>query len=506
MRKLEWVCRPKISFLIALLVLIPVHLVHIGSSPWFSSLPKPDGDGPDYENIAFHLYTQQEYRFDNSDVRWRSLYVADSSGEPERYTAQLTAPQRNLLATGRPPLLPTLIAALYHMFGRNADAFRAIHLLLALSLAISGAVAAAVTAMTWQRTSHARTTRFQLAGLLAIGATIALAATQRTLKGYAEDFLTEPLALLLLQLFVLCAMQVGDTRSQPFTPDSPAPTPLPATRNRRGDESEVSGQSHVATRLDSLQNIPLLWLALCGILFALAIMARSVFVLWLPGVAVLLWLALPRDSNAQARKSTASQLAVFIAICLLCCLPWWIRNVSVLRSFMPLGTQGPITLVGGFCDDAMDAGGDWQFNPERQLRARMQSNPTWLSAEDDTQREVLVARAASREVRSWIADHWTQLPSLAWARIVTHWNPYSGRSLVWKALILLGAGWLACQRGTARIWLIGLPILSTAVTALLYSTGGRFLVPLYGILFTLAGLGVGRITLQFLPNSKDSGS
>lgn len=471
---LDWICRPKSSFCIALIVLIPVHLMHIGSSAWFAAPPKPDGDGPDYENIAFHLFAQQEYRFDNANPEWRALYVDDNSAEPQRYAAQLTAPQRNLLATGRPPLLPTLIAGLYHMFGRNADAFRALHIQLALALAISGALAAAVTAMLWQRASLEKTTRYQIAGSIAITATIALAATQRTLKGYAEDFLTEPLALCLMQLFVLSALQIGRTSNAP--------------QLRIAEQSRGPGR----------------WLALCGVLFALAILSRSVFVLWLPGVTVLLWMALAPRSDAPLRKTTLRHLALFLAICLTCCSPWWIRNVSVLGRFMPLGTQGPITLVGGYCDAALQAGGDWQFGPEQQLRSGMESDPTWLAAEDDTQREVLVARAATSSLRTWIANHWTQLPSLAWARVVTHWNPYSGRSLVWKALILIGAAWLACQRGSGRIWLIGIPVLSTAVTALLYSTGGRFLVPLYGILFTLAGLGVGRLALGILPQAKEA--
>ncbi len=36
-----------------------------------------------------------------------------------------------------------------------------------------------------------------------------------------------------------------------------------------------------------------------------------------------------------------------------------------------------------------------------------------------------------------------------------------------------------------------LPAISTATVALLYETGGRFLVPLYALLYLTAGVGVG---------------
>jgi hypothetical protein len=73
---------------------------------------------------------------------------------------------------------------------------------------------------------------------------------------------------------------------------------------------------------------------------------------------------------------------------------------------------------------------------------------------------------------------------------MTHWNPYSGRSGLWKLLIAIGLIWAALRAPGGRVWLVGLPLLSTVSVMLLYETGGRFLVPLYGLLFTLAGLAV----------------
>ena len=157
---------------------------------------------------------------------------------------------------------------------------------------------------------------------------------------------------------------------------------------------------------------------------------------------------------------------------------------------MPLGTQGSITMLGGYSDAALAAGGDWQYAPEFELRAELEHNPDFQQNTDPIQRELIVAREASRRVRSWIAAHWTDLPTLFSRRIVTHWNPYHGRSLLWKFAMIAGIAWLIVTKNRAALVLIGLPLLNTCVVMMLYTTGGRFLVPLYGILYTLGGIGI----------------
>jgi hypothetical protein len=168
---------------------------------------------------------------------------------------------------------------------------------------------------------------------------------------------------------------------------------------------------------------------------------------------------------------------------------------------MPLGTQGPIALVGGYSDEALAGDGDWQYESELQLRRRVAQSEGFRTARDETQRELLVALAAKQEFSHWIRNHVSDLPRLAIKRIYVHWNPYTGRSLIWRMAILAGAMWLVFRRDRAAWWLIGLPLTSTLVVAVLYSTGGRFLVPLYGILFVLSGLGVAGLGASWLPFS-----
>ena len=157
---------------------------------------------------------------------------------------------------------------------------------------------------------------------------------------------------------------------------------------------------------------------------------------------------------------------------------------------MPLGTQGPITLLGGYCDEALTGGGDWQHAPEQRLRQVMRENEAFNALPTDVARELMIADESKRLVRAWVADHWTELPRLFVARVVTHWNPYTGKSLVWRLLILAGAVCLVVKRRPEAWVLVGLPVMNTVLVALLYTTGGRFLVPLYGMLFTLSAIGV----------------
>lgn len=459
MNLLAWACRPRVACCLAFAVLLPVNIAHVATSPWFRRPPKPVGDGLDYENIAFHLARGQGYVYDNSNEAWRAIYQA----EPEIYADHLATQHRHLASTGRPPLFPTIVAGIYGSLGRNSTGFAAVRLFSAICLAIAGALAVMLAAHLLQ--SHFSPKQRGLgraAVFLGLAATTVFAATHRTLKSYTLDFLTEPLALLLMQLLV-----VGMVWRQCGSADA------------REHDQAAEGHDQGSAQLDSRQ----WWFT--GVVLGAMILARSVYVAWLPGIWGLLFLASRGTYVVRAKQASG-----IVLIALVCCLPWWSRNMVVLGQFRPLGTQGPITLLGGYSDEALAAGGEWQFAPEQQLRQRLLSDPSFAQAENDTARELLVAEAAGREVREWIGDHWSDLPGMFIARVIRHWNPYHGRSLLWKLLVLVGAAWLVTRGGPGALWLLGLLVLSSLVAGALYSVGGRFLVPAYGILFTLAGLGV----------------
>ncbi len=120
----------------------------------------------------------------------------------------------------------------------------------------------------------------------------------------------------------------------------------------------------------------------------------------------------------------------------------------------------------------------------------MREDEVFNSLPTDVARELMIVDESKRLVRTWIAEHLTELPKLFVARVITHWNPYFGKSLVWRLLILAGAISLVVKRRPEAWVLVGLPVMNTILVASLYTTGGRFLVPLYGILFTLSAIGV----------------
>jgi hypothetical protein len=302
-----------------------------------------------------------------------------------------------------------------------------------------------------------------------------LAALDRTSRSYATDFLTEPLAMLLTQLWLWCICELAGV-----WPRSHCAHDLVADDKRR----------------------TWLWAASAGLLLALVIATRSVIVFWLPGIWLMIWLATRlRTATAVTRPVNTSRLSdqsksgtrlatLVLASSILFCMPWWLRNCWQLDTFMPLGTQGSISLIGGYNDEALQAAGEWQHSAELRLRERVEDGAGDLQGRKVLEREVRVSREASRAVWSWIRQHWPELPRLAWLRVKTEWNPYTGRALLWKVAALLGLVWLVLLCPRAAAVLGGIVLINTLTVMLLYSVGGRFLVPIYGVLYSLAGIGV----------------
>ncbi|MCA9126307.1 MAG: hypothetical protein KDB22_04440 [Planctomycetales bacterium] len=456
---------PTITFWVATTVLVCVFTYKVVHNQWFCELPKPVGDGLDYENIGFHLYQGDGFVIDNQNAAWRAPYEARRTD----YAYHLQSTPRQLIATGRPPLFPVLIAAVYGVFGRNQSAMAAVRILLGIALAIAGGLSCALVASLLKQSSPA---------IVGASFTCLLFATNRTLISYTTDFLTEPLALLLTQGFVsLAAVRLVSitTASQECSAELKTNERPPNKTSKR-----TLGMFQPAV--------------ICmGAIFAGMILVRSLFVLWLPIVATLLFF-----SEQGTWRTRFVNTAIFLIVCIAICSPWWIRNIVQLRALMPLGTQGPITLLGGYCDQSVADGGQWQMQPELELRQEFVDEQGEHREEGNaiasgTAAEMLIAQEAKRRVWEWIFAHPDQLPALALLRIRTHWGPYSGPSMLWKLAGLLGAALLLNRRNAASWWLVGLPITSTLVVAVLYATGGRFLVPLYGALFALAGCGAAGI-------------
>ncbi len=463
--------------LITACIVIAWQIWCVSQSPWFPLPAKPTGDGKDYESIAFQLWQGNGWSVDATNPEWLEPYQRAESQTHQLVDQYLQThaletaaikrtssiePHGLTATTGRPPLYPLCIATIYVFLERGVTAFKAIHIASAICIALAGWIAAVLA----YNLASSMTKRPWI-GLMAALATLALSMLDRTAREYATDFLTEPLALLLMQTWVALWIYFAD-------------------RNR------------CDTDVRRWRNELVL-----GVLLGLLILTRSIMVLWIPGLWVLMSLtgkmSSSRASNAETVVSTTTKYgSAFTALRIVCvsmaiCAPWWIRNCAVLNDFMPLGTQGPITLLGGYCDESLNNWGEWQLAPEVRLRETLKSLPEDNRPHTEIEREKMLARQSQALVKQWIWEHRADLPRLAWLRLTNEWNPYTGRALLWKIAACIGLVMTIRQLPRTGWFVCGIFVLHSLIVMGLYSVGGRFLVPLYGMLYCLAGVGIAAV-------------
>ncbi|WP_404368966.1 glycosyltransferase family 39 protein [Sphingomonas sp. MMS24-J45] len=142
-------------------------------------------------------------------------------------------------------------------------------------------------------------------------------------------------------------------------------------------------------------------LLLAGLLFGLATLMRAQMMLFPAGVIVALLLAF-RDF--RVRDAVRAGLLIHLALAATV-LPWSLRNVAEMGSFVPVSTNGGVSLFYGANDRAT---GDW-FAWER--------TPYWdqtvgIPYAQRVERQVEIDRRFSAKAKAWIAAHpgrWTVL-------------------------------------------------------------------------------------------------
>jgi hypothetical protein len=427
-------------FSICLIFLLPLQLVAVSQDVWFWAPPKPIGDGSDYEAIGYELSQGQGWSTNFSNESWRDFY---KTYDPIGYKQTLDRRSPLVADTNRPPLFPTWTAVIYRLVPRGPYSSAAIRLSLAAAIAIGCSIAAAwgwclasTSSSAWLR-QHA----FWLAWFAMI-----VVFTERNLRNYATDFLTEPFALMGFSAFAILIWCAVHRSSITFA----------------------------------------IW---SGIAFGFLIHCRSAFVLWIPFLPACLWLSMVK-TEIPNRTKWKLILTFFISL-LLIVAPWWIRNIMVLGELQPLGTKGPTTLLGGYCDESLNAGGEWQFGPEKRLREEVYGRLDLGSAtsQEWIETEKTIASEASQRVVHWIRTNFASLPQLMVQRVVTEWNPYTGKSLLFKILALVGVTALWLQDRRILLWLTVPLLVNSVVVAGTYSLGGRFLVPTYGCFYLLVSTG-----------------
>jgi hypothetical protein len=204
------------------------------------------------------------------------------------------------------------------------------------------------------------------------------------------------------------------------------------------------------------------------------IAARTLFVLWAPLVFLL-----PGTDRSFGSKFGWKTKAICLAVALLVMTPWFVRNITVTKAFMPLGTQGGINLPMGFGPRAFRSQGIWASNP----------GDGWPEIAalklDVVTSEVMLAKHRSRLTISWMMENPVDVLRLMRLHVWQEIRPRRDTLANW--LLPLAAVSAVVLWRSVGVWIlvlmIGANLMSIAMT---YSASGRFMVPVQPLLVALA--------------------
>ncbi len=411
---------------------------------WFSlrfglnSPPAASGDELSYDSIGWQLSQGNGFREDFTDPEFRRPYEHAAELEPESETIPEGLPG---YVTYRPPLFPLVVCATDLLAGRQFWLIRLVNI----------AAFAGVGGILWSVLFTRR------GGLAAVCGILLFATVDTRTRLYARTVLTEPIALLLVTVLSLLLMR--------------------------------------------LANPSRIWVScLAGVAFAFLILDRSAFVLWFPFLCILHVVLVFRSGTQTLRFSqilkhgwrvALRHSLAFTVATLLVLSPWVVRNVLVLKTFMPFGTQGLMELSAGFSDEAVERRGIWFLQVESEFLASVDS------AEMTTlEREVAKANFSRKKAIAWIRQNPWKAVSLGFLKM---WNEYRPHNMSETLItIFFCVGLAVSWRERDSQVLIALHLINGLAIAATWSVEGRFIVPLLFSIHYFAAIGLMRI-LQVFP-------
>ncbi|MBI2481945.1 MAG: glycosyltransferase family 39 protein, partial [Planctomycetia bacterium] len=337
--------------------------------------PSSTGDEPSYDSLGWELSHGNGFSVNYDDPEFRRPYDLAAKDSPELFT--LSHDIRGPIAF-RPPLFPVLIGATNIVFGRQHWMIRVLN-----ALAMS---------VTCGLVSHYLFKRFGIvAALLGAGTFVVLDYRTRL---YGRAILTEALACLLVALLVLAVQKSSNSRR-------------------------------------------LRWVVIAGVLAGLCTLTRTMLALWLPGIALTL-IATSRRGHRGTYAPRLMRAAAFCAVALTVASPWMVRNVYVLGSFKPLGTQGLMEMSAGYSDRAFEEGGVWFNLGETTFY-------NGIVADDMTLLEAEVARAnhSRTHARKWVRDNPGKAILLVPMKIINEFRPRESSEFAVLCLAIIGLTQLA---------------------------------------------------------------
>jgi 4-amino-4-deoxy-L-arabinose transferase-like glycosyltransferase len=397
-----------------------------------SALPMPGGDEVDYDCIAVQIWKRGQFDRAYTDSDYLAPYASQSNSAPYSTFVRDVSGRYNGKTTYRPPLLPMVMASSYAAFGRQFVVVRLVN-----------TVAAAATC------SLAAWLCRAFAGPIASFLTAGLMVWLDDLQYYGASNLTESLSAMFVGI-CLVLMCTG------------------------------------------LPNRPRVIALLVGVMWGLAVLTRTSFVLWLPvllvGVFVIVTGGAAATHASRGRRTARVLVGVFcfVAGMLAVVTPWWLRNCAVLGTLMPLGAQGLAELPAGFSDAAVQNQGAWFPEPGRHQAGRL---PEGTGVHDKPLPEVerLQAEFGRKSAVEWVRANPEKLPALTLRKVWSEWKPAStAAAFVLFAAALGGAFVGRSAFGWACMTMVFGDVLMIAAT---WSVGGRFTFPVVAPLYALAGAG-----------------
>jgi hypothetical protein len=373
--------------------------------------PPETGDGHDYDAIAFNVWQGRGFGYHWSDEAWREPY----KGIP-RYRLLLSRQSEYYPTTYRPPAMPFLLSFVYAVTDRSFVAWRIVN-----CAVMAGAVSIAAIVST------------HFAGIPAAIVTTIIALQSRELSRYSAMFMTEAMATFFAALLAWIWLH-----------------------NAKNGWTTARA-------------------AAAGTIMAGLIASRTIFVLWLPLIAIL-----PGKDLSFGSKFAWRPKAICLAVALLVMSPWFVRNMVVTRAFLPLGTQGGINLPMGFGPRAFRSQGIWASNPDDgypEIAAKKL---------DVVSTEVLLAQYRSRLTINWMLAHPREVIQLMRLHVWQELRPRRDVLLMW--LLPAAAVAVLIFRKKMATWVIVLMVAANVMSiAMTYSASGRFMVPVQPLLIALAG-------------------
>ncbi|WP_417851619.1 ArnT family glycosyltransferase [Thalassoglobus sp.] len=394
--------------------------------------PSTSGDEVDYDSIGWELAHGRGFVLNSEDPEFREPYDV-AAKTAERFKLE---PRPHWEVTYRPPLYPYAISYLNRLFGRQFWATRIMD-----AGFMAGTLALIVMTLYprygWQSV------------VVALGLFIVIDVRTRL---YGRAILTEPMSLFFTSIICVALLRLQ--------------------RMQRAKLSEI-----------------LLYSALIGFIFGFSLLARTMMILWVPGMCLTLyWIIRKLKFNFRQSVLAVTLYLVGTGVVL---TPWAVRNIKLTEKMMPLGTQGLVQLSAGFGDSIWESKGVWP-NIEIEGFFDVVKDPQ----ASELEYEIAKAEYSKAEALKWIRANPMKVVLLTPIKMYQECRPRGIGQWIMLVPTLLGV-WSIRRTPLGKV-LLAVFAMNLFAIAATWSVEGRFLVPVLFPIHIFATIGLLVVLQPFL--------